>query len=102
MPLADGAVLLLASALRSGCGGPGRLWARGPARGQWTNLGRLPLGVFSIGKYAFLKKTLSSVTSSESIRRALRLESEAATGTFTNHICARVLRGHHGRSPKVP
>jgi hypothetical protein len=31
----------------------------GPARGLWTNLGRLPLGVFSIGKYAFQKKRLS-------------------------------------------
>ncbi len=28
----------------------------GPARGPWTNLGRLPLRVFSIGKYAFQKK----------------------------------------------
>jgi hypothetical protein len=28
----------------------------GPARGLWTNLGRLPLRVFSIGKYAFQKK----------------------------------------------
>ena len=28
----------------------------GPARGPWTNLGRLPLGVFSVGKYAFQKK----------------------------------------------
>jgi hypothetical protein len=27
-----------------------------PARGLWTSLGRLPLGVFSIGKYAFQKK----------------------------------------------
>ena len=27
-----------------------------PARGPWTNLGRLPLRVFSIGKYAFQKK----------------------------------------------
>ncbi len=26
---------------------------RKPARGPWTNLGRLPLRVFSIGKYAF-------------------------------------------------
>ncbi len=30
--------------------------ACGPARGPWTNLGRLPLRVFSIGKYAFQKK----------------------------------------------
>ena len=28
----------------------------GPARGPWTNLGRLPLRVFSIGKYASPKK----------------------------------------------
>ncbi len=27
-----------------------------PARGLWTSLGRLPLRVFSIGKYAFQKK----------------------------------------------
>jgi hypothetical protein len=31
----------------------------GPARGPWTNLGRLPLRVFSIGKYAFQKKVLA-------------------------------------------
>ncbi len=31
----------------------------GPARGLWTNLGRLPLRVFSIGKYAFQKKPCS-------------------------------------------
>ncbi len=31
----------------------------GPARGPWTNLGRLPLRVFSIGKYAFQKKGAS-------------------------------------------
>ncbi len=30
-----------------------------PARGLWTNLGRLPLRVFSIGKYAFQKKCRS-------------------------------------------
>ncbi len=29
----------------------------GPARGPWTNLGRLPLRVFSIGKYASQKKS---------------------------------------------
>ncbi len=29
----------------------------GPARGPWTNLGRLPLRVFSIGKCAFQKST---------------------------------------------
>ncbi len=28
----------------------------GPAGGPWTNLGRLPLKVLSIGKYAFQKK----------------------------------------------
>ena len=28
----------------------------GPARGPWTNLGRLPLRVFSIGKYMLSKK----------------------------------------------
>ena len=28
----------------------------GPARGPWTNLGRLPLRVLSIGKYALQKK----------------------------------------------
>ncbi len=31
------------------------LLGAGPARGPWTNLGRLPLRVFSIGNYAFLK-----------------------------------------------
>jgi hypothetical protein len=31
----------------------------GPARGPWANLGRLPLRVFSIGKYAFQKKGAS-------------------------------------------
>jgi hypothetical protein len=29
-----------------------------PARGLWTNLGRLPLRVFSIGKYAFQKNKI--------------------------------------------
>jgi hypothetical protein len=32
----------------------------GPARGLWTSLGRLPLRVFSIGKYAFQKKTIDA------------------------------------------
>ena len=36
-----------------------RRLGHGPARGPWTNLGRLPLRVFSIGKYAFQKKKLS-------------------------------------------
>jgi hypothetical protein len=38
--------------------GSGRLGIteNGPARGPWTNLGHLPLRVFSIGKYAFQKK----------------------------------------------
>jgi hypothetical protein len=36
----------------------------GPARGPWTNLGRLPLRVFSIrvGKYAFQKRSRSQLT----------------------------------------
>jgi hypothetical protein len=35
-----------------------KFYGVGPARGPWTNLGRLPLRVFSIGhgKYAFQKK----------------------------------------------
>jgi hypothetical protein len=33
---------------------------RGLARGLWTNLGRLPLRVFSIGKYAFQKNAGST------------------------------------------
>ena len=32
-----------------------------PARGPWTNLGRLPLRVFSIGKYAFQKKANGAI-----------------------------------------
>ena len=32
----------------------------GPARGPWTILGRLPLRVFSVGKYAFQKKASSA------------------------------------------
>jgi hypothetical protein len=40
----------------------------GPARGPWTNLGRLPLRVFSIGKHAFQKKAESQ---SESRPRSL-------------------------------
>jgi hypothetical protein len=39
--------------------GSGWTWGVGPARGQWTNLGRLPLRVLSIGKYAFQKKPVA-------------------------------------------
>ena len=44
----------------------------GPARGPWTNLGRLPLlaRVFSIGKYAF-RRSLSTAT--RRIAHSLRL-----------------------------
>ncbi len=35
-----------------------RLTGSEPARGLWTSLGRLPLRVFSVGKYAFQKKDL--------------------------------------------
>ena len=39
----------------------------GPARGPWTNLGRLPLRVFSIGKYAFQKKSPWQVCASSHV-----------------------------------
>ncbi len=38
----------------------GREAAAGPARGPWTNLGRLPLRVFSIGKYAFHREAAAA------------------------------------------
>jgi hypothetical protein len=65
----------------------------GPARGPWTNLGRLPLRVFSIGKYAFQKTSTSEsvpltlvtvcvqVCSPGPAQAALRLSLAAARGT---------------------
>jgi hypothetical protein len=53
------------TALQLSCYGHGMMCAQSghlgvrPARGPWTNLGRLPLRVFSIGKYAFQKKRAS-------------------------------------------
>jgi hypothetical protein len=51
----------------------------GPARGPWTNLGRLPFKVLSIGKYAFQKKESAGaeVAGCESLARshpALRMQ----------------------------
>ncbi len=51
----------------------------GPARGLWTNLGRLPLRVFSIGKYAFQKKAMSVYATS---KRPTRLSSLTAIRTW--------------------
>jgi hypothetical protein len=55
-PSAAALPLLVLASPRRGSSGVDVASGAGPARGPWTNLGRLPVRVFSVGKYAFPKK----------------------------------------------
>ena len=74
----------------------------GPARGLWASLpvGRLPLRVFSIGKYAFQKKNYDTTTNPPETRRA-----HPASGTChsasSGRVSLRVTRQTLSRSVRL-
>ena len=76
-----------------------RRWALGvgPARGLWTKLGRLPLRVFSIGKYAFQKKQAMGVGCRHPARQQVLAAMSRECPYFRK--ISRVVRVYEVRSP---
>ncbi len=68
----------------------------GPARGPWTNVGRLPLRVFSIGKYAFQKKLGICVQSTLRLQSLIGMQPDVASGRCVQLRLSptRLPRGH--------